>query len=1332
MFEDLPSLQGFQPKYYSGGSSRFYLPLLYDLVANGKPKVVVVVGFGDGDAFFTICQAANEHRLESNRCFAVRRDRPEEPEAADKISKGAIGYGEEIYGDRVRFFASNAAALAEVADQSVDFLLLDDSDSGTEITTDLKLWQPKLAEDALIALHGSELERQDSPKAAWTKWAGKRAGASFPNGIGLVLTRNGKAAPPSPFFKLLFGRTAKISDLKNLYTLAAERIDALARAAKAEKAAAGFEMRQVWLDSLLTDRWKAQEVMDEQGRIVAHQARAVADLETRLRLAIAQHDELNSQFEALHRDRAKAQLVMDGQAEQVKHWVSQAETLQAQVGTLKQQIKELKQILNVAKAACRKKGRCFQIHTGPKIKRSFGEKVMRELQRLPRNLRLVSDKTEAPPEPIAESITTKPPATRYENWIAEHEPDATALEEQRHLGRTLVDAPRISLLTPVYNTPANFLEEMLQSVMDQTYENWELCIVDGGSDSPKTIETLRGWAQRDKRIRIERLEENLGISGNTNRAVRMATGQYVGFLDHDDVLPPFALYEVARELTKFPETDLVYSDEDRLSPQRKRHNPFFKPEWSPELLCSFMYIGHLSVYRRSLAMDIGFRREFDLSQDYDFALRATERARSIRHISKVLYHWREHPASGSAGGKPEARQTNLAALADAMRRRNLAADVLEYPTANRARLKVPRWPRVSVVVPTDSPTRAQACFEQLPQATKYPDLEILLVTNSQLAESLKFLHSENAELRIVRYDKPFNFSDKCNVGAAAATGDRVIFFNDDVEATQADWIQNLIEPLENPKVGAVAPKLLYETGKIQHAGLVTGVRGLIGTAFHQRAADSTEHFNFAQSLRNVSALSAACLAMRRDDFLQVGGFDAVNTPIGHSDVDLCFKVREASLRCVYTPFAVLRHAGHVSIGASEKRAKARRQQDKSNPFLLKRWGEYVTHDPYFPDNMRDWLHSDSPTPIRMHAVQHAAPDDSSPDLLFVSHDLTLSGAPILLLHLATWCQRNSMFVTVIAPADGPLREKYEAARIPVIIDPLCETGHESFARFAGDFDCVLANTVRTEGAVRAAHEAQVPVIWWVHETQVGEHYLREEPKLRSALPLADAILAPTERTASVYRPFTEARIQCSPYGIPDVREQAGTAPGAGSKDILRFLLLGSIEPRKGQDILLEALALLPDWVAKVSEFRLVGRVMDPEFGAKVEAAARGRANVSIEAETDHRHALDAIRRCDVLVCSSRDEALPVTILEALSLGKAILTARVGGIGEVLTDAADALLVKAEDPKALASAIQRLVDNPDLARRLGQAGRATFEEKFTQDRFGSDFADLVAEVIGVKR
>ncbi|PZR71931.1 MAG: hypothetical protein DLM73_14575, partial [Chthoniobacterales bacterium] len=844
---------------------------------------------------------------------------------------------------------------------------------------------------------------------------------------------------------------------------------------------------------------------------------------------------------------------------------------------------------------------------------------------------------------------------------------------------------------------------------------------------------LRRWEAREKRIRVQRLTENFGIAENTNRALLAATGDFVACLDHDDLLAPFALYELARAAAEFPEADIFYSDEDRWSGKGKRHSPFFKPEWSPELLLAFMYIGHLSAYRRFLALELdGFREEFDLSQDYDFTLRATERARAIHHIPHVLYHWREHPKSGSMGGKPGARATNLAALAEAMRRRKLPAEIIEYPTANRARLRIARWPRVSVIIPTDSPTRAQICLRDLSRATKYPDLEIVLVTNSKLADTLKFLEAEGASVRLVPYDKPFNFSDKCNAGAEVSTGERLIFFNDDVETDRADWIQNVIEPLENPEVGAVSPKLLYETGKIQHAGLVMGVRGLAGTAFHQRPADATEHFNLAQSQRDVAALSAACLALRRDDFVRVGGFDSVNTPIAHSDIDLCFKLREIGLRCVYTPYATLRHAGHASIGEHEKKRKVRRR-DKASIFLLKRWAAYTTHDPYFTDTMRDWLYTDSPTPIRMAGRNGSAAVDASPDLLFVSHDLSLSGAPMMLFHAAAWCKRQGMFVVVMAPEDGPLRGKYEAEGITLIIDPLVETEHESCAAFARNFDCVVANTIRSGAVVRAMKGEPVPLVWWLHEPgSVGEHYLREEPKLRAAMPLPDVLFAPSERTAAVYSPFTESPVKCLRNAIPDLRGEVAAVTKAAPHP-LRFLLLASVEPRKGQDIFVQAVAQLPAPLQQSAHFEIAGRILDPDFWPTVAPIAAGIKNLSVTGALSHADALAKLNAADVVVCASRDEAMPtVTILEAMSLGKAIVTTAVGGALEVFTDGDNALLVRPEAPDALAAALRRLIEDPALARELGEKARQTYEKDFTIERLGSEFREWITEAIAGKR
>jgi glycosyltransferase involved in cell wall biosynthesis/GT2 family glycosyltransferase len=613
--------------------------------------------------------------------------------------------------------------------------------------------------------------------------------------------------------------------------------------------------------------------------------------------------------------------------------------------------------------------------------------------------------------------------------------------------------------------------------------------------------------------------------------------------------------------------------------------------------------------------------------------------------------------------------------------------------------------------------------------TSYPNYEIVIVTNSALAAPLETTAPSEPGFVFVRYDKPFNFSDKCNLGAQAATGSRLIFFNDDVESGQRDWIENLIEPLENPEVGAVAPKLLYATGKIQHAGLVTGVRGLVGTACHEWPGDSVDYTNFAQSMRDVSALSAACLAMRRDDFFRVGEYDAVNTPIAHSDLDLCFKVREAGLRCVYTPFVTMTHRGHASIGAAEQE-QTMLPQDKASVYLLQRWAGYTCHDPYYPDNMRDWLYADSPTPIRMWGRNEPDPRVDRPDLLFVSHDLSWSGAPLILLHIAKWCREQGYFVAVMSPKEGPLRKEFFEAGIPLLVDPLVATGHPSFTELAREFDCVVASTIFGAPVIRAAKLAGIPHLWWIHEGRIAEHYLGNDRGLREALGMADLIVTPDLRSSQVYQPFSEPLIRVVAYGIPDPRLKFTPNVRDPAKPI-EFLLLGTIEQRKGQQVLLEALRKLPEDVLRNTRFRIIGRPHDAAITSEIEEATKTSAHLIYGDGVSADEALALIRDTDVMLSCSWDETGPLILMEALALGKAILSTSLGVVGEKLTPEEEGLFFRPGDSAALAAAIERLVREPGLLDRLGRNGRMGYEKNFTFDRFGESFEELLREAISSK-
>ena len=455
---------------------------------------------------------------------------------------------------------------------------------------------------------------------------------------------------------------------------------------------------------------------------------------------------------------------------------------------------------------------------------------------------------------------------------------------------------------------------------------------------------------------------NGGIAAASNQALAMATGAYVALLDHDDMLAANALERVAAALAGGAVPDLVYSDECMIDEDDLPSRLFTKPDWSPMLLTSFMYTGHLSVYRTELVREVGgFRSEFDFSQDYDLALRIAELAPKVVHLREVLYGWRTIAQSASSGGKPGARTGNIAALQSALDRRGWAGQAVALPTSNRMLRQLTPPPLVSIVVPSDDPAHIRQTAMSIAAHTTYDNFEIVVVArDAVIAECKRALRSR--AVRFVPFNAAFNFSAKCNAGAEAARGEYLVFYNDDVRVMTPSWVEALLEAASLPGVGAVAPKLLYEDGTIQHAGMVAGTRRLLTTAFHCFPHGSPAHFNMAQSLREVTLLAGACLAMRRSVFREIGGFDAVYTPTAHSDVDLCLRLREAGYRCLYTPHAELTHIGHAALGAAERDRAFR--PDKADIRIMRRFGHLLEDDPF----SRPACTSCSPSAISVRSV----------------------------------------------------------------------------------------------------------------------------------------------------------------------------------------------------------------------------------------------------------------------------------------------------------------------------------------------------------------------------
>jgi GT2 family glycosyltransferase len=549
----------------------------------------------------------------------------------------------------------------------------------------------------------------------------------------------------------------------------------------------------------------------------------------------------------------------------------------------------------------------------------------------------------------------------YERWVRKNRLTAAKRAQQERISALLPFRPTISILMATYDPVERHLREALDSVLAQTYADWELCIADDLSTRRYVRPTIEAYAARDGRIKPIYRSANGHISRALNSAAERARGEFVALMDHDDLLAPNALFEIALLLNAHPDADFVYTDEDMIDDATgARNSPHFKPEWSPDSLLSRMYVGHLSVYRRALFEAAGgFREGFEGSQDWDLALRVTERTTRIHHVPNVLYHWRQHVASTSSdmSAKPYAAIAAQRALEEALVRRNEPGTVLPDPDAPGTyvvRYALPHPPRVTVIIPTrDHGSDVERCLSSLFRRTDYPNFEAILVDNGStdtgsLAVFERWAATE-PRLRVLRVDEPFNFSRLNNRAAAIATGDLLLFLNNDTEIRTHDWMRAMAEQATRPSIGAVGATLLYPNDTIQHAGVIVGIAGLAGHSHKNFTHGTHGHFMMLRAVNNYSAVTAACLMVRREIFDAIGGFDE-ELAVAYNDVDLCLKIQAAGYSNVCLPHAVLYHFESKSRGADVAESKAVRLRAEAD-IMRVRWRIGEVDDPHYNVNL---------------------------------------------------------------------------------------------------------------------------------------------------------------------------------------------------------------------------------------------------------------------------------------------------------------------------------------------------------------------------------------------
>lgn len=553
----------------------------------------------------------------------------------------------------------------------------------------------------------------------------------------------------------------------------------------------------------------------------------------------------------------------------------------------------------------------------------------------------------------------------YSQWFENHKASEKELSMQRR--KSFDYQPKISIIVPAYKTPENFLREMLSSVQNQTYTNWELCIGDGSADDDSVSKILESYTEQDPRIKYIKLEENKGISGNTNGALKLATGDFISLLDHDDLLAQSALYEIVEALNEDRSIDVLYTDEDKVSMDLKKHfDPHCKSDFNLDLLRSNNYICHFFVVKREIFEQAGnFRSEYDGSQDYDFILRCTELAKNIKHLPRILYHWRCHENSTAA--KPESKMYCFTAGQRAIQahldRCKVEGDVrfTDHLGFYRVKYPVKGEPLVSILIPNkDQKDTLKKCIDSILNNTEYRNYEIIIIENNSVEQATFDYYKElsyNSKIRILYWKDAFNYSAINNYGVREARGEYLLLLNNDVEVIGGDWLTEMLGHCQRKEVGIVGAKLLYPDQTIQHAGIIMGLGGVAGHAYFGADKDEVGYFARAILQQDLSAVTAACLMVKRDVYNEVGGLEET-LKVAFNDVDFCLKVRERGYLVVFTPYAVLYHYESKSRGKENTLEKIQRFENEIN-YMEEKWSKYIDNDPYYNPNLslKKWDYS---------------------------------------------------------------------------------------------------------------------------------------------------------------------------------------------------------------------------------------------------------------------------------------------------------------------------------------------------------------------------------------
>ncbi|KAB8143371.1 glycosyltransferase [Chloroflexia bacterium SDU3-3] len=1023
-----------------------HIPFAMALVDMLRPRTIVELGTHTGNSYCAFCQAVKALDLPT-KCYAIDtwQGDPQAGFYGAEILEELRVHHDPEYGAFSRLIPSTFdEALAHFAEESVDILHIDGYHTYEGARGDFYNWLPKLAPNAIVLFHDINVRESDfGVHRLWDELRASYRHFSFLHGNGLGVLALGNDYPPD--LQALFDADETTTALvRQLFYTLGHRLTLEGDAAKRElellktRTELREQLERYDRDYRALQRWITerdahiaklehditlfQGWISERDAQLQHQQQRIFELEAIIEQIESdlgekqQHaqdsSELAEQQLSTIQDQRKELLTRDGQFAALTLLYSESEKkiaeLESYLASLEAtertsiQTQQALAALQESKAQIEQSlgwkmlMRVWKIRSRVFPYQSFPSKLARLAWRgakeyrangmksvIRRGAAKALRKLNQPQPALAQHEPAASQLNDYQQWIAQHEPDAQGLRQQalRSLERT--SPPLISIVTPVYNTEPQVLAQMIRSVIAQSYPYWELWLVNASPENEAIDELMHRYSQNEARINVLTLEHNLGIIENTNAGIAQVCGDYVAFVDHDDLLTPFALYEVAEAIAQHPDVGLFYSDSDLINQQgTTRSRPLFKPDWSPIIMLSSNYITHLSVVRSAILRELGgLSSGNDGAQDWDLVLRISDMGQRIHHIPKILYHWRDSPSSTATDirQKPYAMQAQLKVIRDHLLRRGVDAQVY-FDTSGYIRVA---WPlsgasKVSIIIPSRNLRLVQRCVGSLQLRTGYRNFEIIIADTTADASIARYYERHPQEnIRVIHHHQlPFNYSAVNNVAVAASTGDILLFLNDDTEAIDSQWLAELVRWAEREEIGVVGPKLLFENRSIQHAGVVIGLDGFAGHPFAGMPEGSHTIYGCTEWYRNYSAVTGACLAIRREVFNQIGGFDEALILCG-SDIALCLAATKLGYQVVYTPFSRMLHLESTSRGSDIPPSDFALSYAYYQELLR-------SGDPYYNPNLSYWSA----------APQLSRPDEQQP-IDFVHRHLEAIGLPVL-------------------------------------------------------------------------------------------------------------------------------------------------------------------------------------------------------------------------------------------------------------------------------------------------------------------------------------------------